>query len=386
MDLDDLLSEDEEDETVEGNLTSKEEKRVDMAIRQMREKKGCTYDQAVQKLLSADVNVLLGSKISKHKIKKYDISTALGRKKFSIDLFRQVADKCPRQQDLLDLLKVYHGEDYTRDQAIRKCFEYRWPDILIPLYVLKIGKFEILKIEDKYSNDKGKMEKLKLKYYENLCESFLPCIFWDSLFKNSKEDLRLHVLESLYLLVDKTRNVPIKSFDKCYMVDRARLLSGHGEVVTNYVTNYSNKLGKKAGKQLVRIPKSGGGTSNSNNSTGGGQTICRFFNSKSGCNRGSACNHKHVCYKCNDRRHGVESCFKLCRILFNNGILNDYLANKRLKIVPLDTIVGTSGSTGGTVRPAPPAPKGDAPPRKRQRQGLTQCVQGVDGNWYPVSS
>ena len=95
MDLDDLLSEDDDDETVEGNLTSKEEKRVDMAIRQMREKMGCIYDQAVQKLLSADVNVLLGSKISKHKIKKYDISTALGRKKFSIDLFRQVADKCP---------------------------------------------------------------------------------------------------------------------------------------------------------------------------------------------------------------------------------------------------------------------------------------------------
>ena len=266
------------------------------------------------------------------------------------------------------------GEDYTRDQAIRKCFEYRWPDILIPLYILKIGKFEILKIENKYSNDKRKMEKLKLKYYENLCESFLPGIFWDSLFKNSKEDLRLHVLESLYLLVDKTRNVPIKSFDQCYMVDRARLLSGHGEVVTNYVTNYSNKLGKKAGKQLVRIPKSGGGTSNSNN-TGGGQTICKFFNSKSGCNRGSSCNHKHVCYECGDRRHGVEACFKLCRILYNNGILNEYLTNKRVKIVPIDAIVDTSSSGSGTVRSLPPAPKGDAPPRKCQRQGVDgiQC-------------
>ena len=392
LDLDDLLSgEDDDDEMSEGQLTSKEEKRVDLAIRQMREKKGCTYDQAVKALLAADTQILLGSKINKHKIKKYDISTALGRKKFSIDLFRQVADKCPRQQDLLDLLKLYHGQEYTRDQAIRKCFEYRWPDVLIPLYILKIAKFEILKLEDKYGKDKGKLMKLKLKYYEQFCESFLPRIFWDSLFKSAKEDFRLHILESLYLLVDETRNVPVKSFDKCYMEDRPRLLSGHGEVVTNYVTNYSNKLNQKSNKQLVRIPKYGGGNTGSNNNntnnSGGGQSICKFFNSKSGCNRGSACKNRHVCMKCGDRRHGIESCYKICDTLLNNGVLKRFLKIQRLKLVALNAVVVDPGDsdTGGVVRSLSSPSKADVPARKRQKTGFVQCVQGMDGNYYPIS-
>ena len=393
LDLEELLSGDDDDEDMsERQLTSKEEQRVDLAIRQIREKKGCTYDQAVKKLFAADAQVLLGSKINKHKIKKYDISTALGRKKFSVDLFRQVADKCPRQQDFLDLLKFYHGQEYTRDQAIRKCFEYRWPDVLIPLYILRIAHFEILKLEDKCGNDKDKLSKLKLKYYKQLCESFLPRVFWDSLFKSAKEDLRLHILESLYLLVDETRNVPIKSFEKCYDVDRARLLSGHGEVVQNYVTNYSNKLGKKASKQLVRIPKYGSGSannnSNNNNNSGGGQIICKFFNSKNGCNRGRACNNKHVCYKCGDRRHGVESCFKVFEAAFNNGALKLYLKGKELKMVSVHAVMTEPHDVGGggVVRPLSTAAKADVPARKRQRTGFVQCVQAVDGNWYPVSS
>ena len=67
LDLDELLSgEDDDEELSEGQLTSTEEKRVDLAIRQIRGKKGCTYDQAVKNLLAADAQVLLGSKINKH--------------------------------------------------------------------------------------------------------------------------------------------------------------------------------------------------------------------------------------------------------------------------------------------------------------------------------
>ena len=381
-----ILSASDEDETHDG-LTLKEDQRVDLAIQQMREHFGCTYDEATRKLLDDPDLYLEDTKVSPRRVKKLAPTTALGRHKLAVDLFRQVANSCPRQQELMDLLKLYHGQSYTREQSITKCFQYRWPLWILPLYILRIANFEILKLKAKYNDDPAKLQVEQAKYYENLFMVFLPQFFWDAIFKNEKRDQRAHALNALHFLLDTARNNKAQSYQQCYQVDREVFLSGHGQATRNYLLNYSNVMGKKSNKALVTIGARGGaggtsGAGSGGNSAGGGKQICKFFNSKRGCNRGASCMHRHICLFCNDSRHGVENCYRICAALLNNGTFERFLKSKRMQVV------STSGDSGNGVRRSiAMSPSVEVPPKKKMKSGgLVQCVMGTDGKFYPIQS
>ena len=359
-----------------------EEKRVDMVIRQVREYYGCNFDEATRKIQKDPDRWCKDAKVSAHRLRKVDPSTSLGRRKLTVDLFRQVANSCPRQQDFLDILKLYHGKEYSREQVIVKCFQYPWPPRVLELFLLRIVNYEMIKIKDKYKGDASKMLKKQVDYYDNLCKNFLPQFFWDGIFKNEKKDQRAHVLNSMHLLLDAERNKPAKQYAKCYDIDREVLLSGHGQVTRNYLINYNNNIGKK-GKALVTVGSARGSNSNdntANSNAGGGKRICKYFNSSKGCNRGRGCSNKHQCYKCGDARHGLYNCYGVCAAVIESGVLARYLKARGLQVGPIVLTPGGNGGGGGngTKRVI----EADEPARKRKK--IVQCVRDAAGYFWPI--
>ena len=373
INLDGILS-DTDDETETSGKELREDQRADLLIQQVREQFACNYDEATRRILEKPTVYLKGVQVSERRVKKLDPKTQRGREKLAIDLFRQVANSCPRQQNLLDILALYHGKKYKRDRAIVHCFEYKWPVNILELYLLRILNYEIIQIKGKHNADVNAKNAALVKYYNKMFKQFLPGFFWDGVFKNEKQDHRRHVLNALYFLLDGERNKPVKDYSDCYKVDRETLLSGHGEVTHSYVTNYSNSMGKEA-KPLVTIGTGSG------KQVGKFKPICPFFNRKGGCSRGSNCPNKHACFGCSDGRHNILNCYKFCGQIFNNGTLNRYLKTKGMKIV-------NSSDNTGTRRPAVVESMSGAPNAKKQRVNgaFTQCILGHDGKYYPIQS
>ena len=336
--MDGLLSDPEKEDA---NGMSNEMRLARQAVINVKQQMGCNFDNAAEKIISNPDFWLRGTKVDKHKVKKLQVSSPTGRDELASDLFRQVVNRSPRQMEIMDILKIYHGnEKWKREKTIKNFTSFAWPGTLLYLYIWRISVFERNRIKAKTGTDKGAQEAQLLKYLLNFVDVFLPRIYWDNLFLAKGKDQRFHVINSLHSFLDRERNVDNKSYEAVYNEERDSILSAHGSVAKNYLVNYSNSNAATGvgGKTLVRIPKK-------NIKGTGGKQVCSFFNSVQGCSYGRTCNNIHACYKCKDTRHNYLSCYQLLDAMAKNDTLDKWLKYHKLQIVRAQASGG-----GGSVK------------------------------------
>ena len=316
------------------------------AVINLKQQLGCNWDNAANKIVDDPDKWLKGTKVDKHKVKKLQVSSPTGRDELASDLFRQVVNRSPRQQEIMDILKIYHGNDkWTRAKTIKSFTSFMWPGTLLYLYMLRIGVFERNRIKDKTIGDKRAQEAQLLKYLKHFVDVFLPKIFWDNLFLAKDKDQRKHVINSLHAYLDRERNVENKSYAEVYNDERDSILSAHGSVAKNYLVNYSNYNAANGsnGKQVVRIPKKSAKGAN-------GKSICVYFNTVQGCSYGRTCGNVHQCYKCKDARHNYLTCYQLLDTMSKNDTLAKWLKFNNLKLVPRGSTSGGSKRSHAVAR------------------------------------
>ena len=323
--FDDLCSDSDDDDT---EASRKVEQRAEILIAQVASKHGCSYQAAMQYIISHP-KLMEKAGVNKSKMKYFSLDTHLGRDKLKRKLFEKTIVKIGYQQQLREILEIYFGSQLSLSSIIKNWSSFDWPYEILMLYVYEIGDFEMDKLKDNAKKKNVAFAESHLKFLIRERE-LMKSILIDNLFLSRKKDLRGYILNTLEYVLNRERNLRNKYFSAAYLKDHGTLMSDSDAIKENYIFNYNNKVKKLKGRSRPLVSsgrsnndnKSNKSDDNSNNFDNGEEKpFCPFFNGVKGCNYGTRCYKRNACIECKNKRHGAATCFRIGRNMIDKGII-----------------------------------------------------------------
>ena len=278
--------------------------KAERLVASIQQRDNCTHQAALQHIV-ANPHLATANNVSLVNIKKLDVTTIEGRDKVKRKFFHQVVQRCPHQQQLMQVLARMSRKRKVKD-IVKQCMTYAWYSGFIDLFLLEICEMDHKLIEKKYSNDNKKKEHKMYKYL--MMEHQLIRNFnFDKILLQRGRDLRGHVLNALERRLNPHMNKDDKGklllYPQTYEIDRNLLLCSAQIVTENYISNYSN---------------SGSSSSNSNSVKGmtreekqeRASNVCHAFNTPDGCHV-TNCGYEHVCYIDFMDNHKLFQCYTI---------------------------------------------------------------------------